>query len=137
MQHLFANRQVKKRYIALLEGIVDSNKGTINIPLSQDYLNRPCQRIDYENGKTAITDYEVISRQDGRTLLYLYPHTGRTHQLRIHCASFDGLGCPIVGDRLYGKNTDLSTRLHLQAQMIEFVHPITHQPIHLEILQEF
>ena len=146
MQHLFANRQIKKRYLALVEGHVREEKGTISIPLSSDYLNRPCQRIDYEHGKTAITDYEVIEHRENTTLLYLYPHTGRTHQLRIHCASPDGLGCPICGDRLYGPSSNYSEhnpqnkdviRLHLQAQAIEFEHPITKNAIHLEISHDF
>lgn len=133
LQHLFADRQVKKRYRALLEGIVENDSGTISLPLSSDYLNRPRQCIDYEHGKKAITEFRVVSRTDGRTLVDLFPHTGRTHQLRVHCASEEGLGCPIVGDNLYGIPCSTPTPLQLQAQMLEFIHPITQKQIHIEI----
>lgn len=134
LQRMFENRQVKKCYRALLDGMVENDKGMISLPLSSDYLNRPCQRIDHEHGKTAITEYEVISRNDGRTLINLYPHTGRTHQLRIHCASSEGLGCPIVGDELYGRK---SNRLYLQAISLSFTHPMTNKPLSIELKPEF
>ena len=126
LRRMFENRQVKKQYVALLDGMVDADNGRISLPLSSDYLNRPCQRVDFEKGKTAVTDFEVIGRKDGRTLVNLFPHTGRTHQLRVHCASTDGLGCPIVGDELYGRK---EKRLCLHAQSLEFVHPVTGETI--------
>lgn len=132
VQRMFENRQVKKQYVALLDGEVELERGRINLPLSADYLNRPCQRIDLEHGKSAITDYEVIEKGNGRTLVNLFPHTGRTHQLRVHCASSYGLGCPIIGDGLYGRNTSAGTepiRLCLHAQKISFLHPVTGKPI--------
>ena len=121
-QFSIVNFQLSKTYFALLESILSlpiGTKGEISIPLSPDYLNRPCQRVDYENGKDALTIYEVmgIVEAEGhpRTLLRLHPITGRTHQLRVHCAHPDGLGMPILGDDLYGKH---AKRLYLHAQEI-------------------
>ena len=117
----------RKTYFALLEGILPmpiGTKGEISLPLSSDYLNRPCQKVDYENGKEALTIYEVMGEVDmegqPRTLLKLHPVTGRTHQLRVHCAHPDGLGMPILGDDLYGKH---AKRLYLHAQEVVFTAP--------------
>ena len=111
-----------KTYFALLEGVLPmpvGTKGEISLPLSSDYLNRPCQKVDYENGKEALTLYEVMGEVEmeghHRTLLKLHPVTGRTHQLRVHCAHPDGLGMPILGDDLYGKH---AKRLYLHAQEV-------------------
>ena len=117
----------KKTYFALLEGILPrpvGTKGEISLPLSSDYLNRPCQKVDYENGKEALTIYEVMGEVEmegqPRTLLKLQPITGRTHQLRVHCAHPDGLGMPILGDDLYGKH---AKRLYLHAQEVVITAP--------------
>ena len=122
LQEQFVTRTVKKRYIALVEGIVKEPKGRITLPLIFDPMNRPRQMVDYQRGKSAVTEYEVLDARDGRTLLALYPHTGRTHQLRMHCAHPDGLGSPIVGDELYGHKAE---RLCLHCDQIEFAHPVT------------
>ena len=122
LQEQFVKRTVKKRYIALVEGIVKEPKGRITLPLIFDPMNRPRQMVDYQRGKSAVTEYEVLDARDGRSLLALYPHTGRTHQLRMHCAHPDGLGCPIVGDELYGHKAE---RLCLHCDQIEFAHPVT------------
>lgn len=129
MQRMFESRQVKKCYVALLDGLVKDDRGEIRLPLSADYLDRPRQKVDFEHGKTAVTEYEVVERRDGRTLIKLYPHTGRTHQLRVHCASEHGLGCPIVGDELYGRK---EKRLCLHAQSLSFVHPVTGKDVTVE-----
>ena len=112
----------RKTYFALLESVLPlpvGTKGEISLPLSSDYLSRPCQKVDYENGKDALTIYEVmgIVEVEGqpRTLLKLHPVTGRTHQLRVHCAHPDGLNMPILGDDLYGRH---AKRLYLHAQEI-------------------
>ena len=76
----------------------------------------------YDNGKAAVTDYKIIGQAAGRTLIELFPHTGRTHQLRVHCAHRLGLGTPIAGDSLYGHPAD---RLYLHAEAITFRHPAT------------
>ena len=99
-------------------------RGTISLPLRPDPMNRPRQMVDMEHGKRAVTDYEFLSDN----LVALYPQTGRTHQLRIHCAHPDGLGRPIVGDELYGTKGD---RLMLHASEIWFRHPLTGQELHL------
>ena len=128
LQHLFETRQVKKRYTALLDGPLETDEGEIALPLAPDWLDRPRQKVDYEHGKPALTRYKVRCRKDGRTWIDLYPQTGRTHQLRIHAAHIDGLNLPIVGDPLYGIK---SIRLCLHAAELEFVHPVTHQPLRL------
>ena len=101
---------------------------SLSLPLSPDFEHRPMQRVDYENGKEAITEYRFIG--DDRVLLY--PLTGRTHQLRIHCAHPDGLGRPILGDPLYG-NTP-AERMYLHASRLTFTHPFTGKTI--EIVSE-
>ena len=126
LQAQFHHRTIRKRYIALLEGIVTSDQGTISLPLAPDLLDRPRQRVDQEQGKPAITDYEVLSCEAGHTRIAFYPHTGRTHQLRVHAAHPEGLGCPIMGDTLYGHPAD---RLYLHAESLTFTHPITHERI--------
>jgi len=108
--------------------------GTIRLPLYSDPLNRPRQVVDYERGKTAVTDYRILAVENGRTRVALFPHTGRTHQLRVHCAHEDGLGCPIVGDELYGKG---GGRLLLHAAAIDFVHPATGKAMHVECPPDF
>lgn len=122
LQEQFVKRTVKKRYIAIVDGIVKKENGRIDLPLSFDPLNRPRQKVDYKKGKSAITEYAVLASKDRHTLIALYPHTGRTHQLRMHCAHSDGLGCPIVGDELYGQKAD---RLYLHCDHLELIHPIT------------
>lgn len=129
MQSLFAMRRVKKTYMAQLEGNFEScgiiRKGRIELPLSPDWLDRPRQRVDLREGKEAVTDYEFIDVTEDRSRVIFHPLTGRTHQLRVHAASASGLGMPIVGDRLYGKNSGIeTTRLHLHSQKIEFTFPI-------------
>lgn len=129
LQSLFAMRKIKKRYVAELEGDYESlgiaGQGCIELPLSPDWLDRPRQRVDRDNGKAAVTNYEFIGVSDGRSRILFDPVTGRTHQLRVHAASEMGLGMPIVGDRLYGKNIGkCPERLHLHAHKLEFTFPI-------------
>ena len=138
LQAQFADRTVKKKYLAIVMGSPAKEHGVIDLPLSSDPLNRPLQVVDYEHGKRAITEYRVLAGVTKEsacyTLLALWPHTGRTHQLRMHCAHADGLGCPIVGDELYGQKAD---RLYLQAQGITFVHPTTGKRMHFELPYPF
>ncbi len=129
MQRLFATREVKKTYIAMLDGDFRSKgisqSGRIDLPLSPDWLDRPRQRVDFKEGKEAVTDYEFIGTSEGRSRIVFHPLTGRTHQLRVHAASEQGLGMPISGDRLYGKKADGTySHLLLHAQRIEFTFPI-------------
>ena len=129
MQSLFATRKVKKMYVAELDGDYEAKGlpriGRIDLPLSPDWLDRPRQRVDFEEGKSAVTDYEFVGVSGGRSRVNFYPLTGRTHQLRVHAASEKGLGIPIAGDRLYGKNGGKgATRLHLHARKLEFIFPL-------------
>ena len=117
LQRQFEQRKVEKRYVALVEGNVTECKGIIDLPLRSNPLDRPRQVVDHEKGCEALTRYEVLSRENGITRLALYPVTGRTHQLRVHCAHTDGLAAPIVGDRLYGHP---APRLMLHCQQISF-----------------
>ena len=126
-QHLqaqFKNRSIRKKYIALLDGIVPEDEDTIELPLCPNPLDRPRQMVDTQYGKPAITYYQVLERTDKYTRIAFYPHTGRTHQLRVHAAHPSGLHCPIIGDELYGKK---DKRLYLHAESIEFTHPVNGQ----------
>jgi tRNA pseudouridine32 synthase/23S rRNA pseudouridine746 synthase len=122
LQAQFAAHTVVKRYHALLDGILESNQGVIDLPLRVDLENRPCQLVCYQHGKPARTLWTVLQRRASRTLVAFTPVTGRTHQLRVHAAHQLGLHCPIVGDDLYGTRAD---RLHLHAQFLQFTHPGT------------
>lgn len=173
LQAQFANRSIKKRYVAVLDGAIikteketkpiaekaillaketvstkktakaerTGNTGRIELPLCLNPLDRPRQMVSSEHGKEAITEYQIISESENTfnesnrideserninesrkyTRIVFYPLTGRTHQLRVHAAHPEGLGCPILGDELYGKKAD---RLYLHAEYIEFRHPI-------------
>lgn len=135
LQAQFKNRLVRKRYVALLEGIVPKDKGTVDLPLCLNPLDSPRQMVHTEHGKPAITDYQVLERLDGkRTRIAFYPRTGRTHQLRIHAAHPLGLHCPIIGDELYGEKAD---RLYLHAEYLEFTHPITGETVRITKEAEF
>ena len=122
LQEQFVKRTVGKRYIAIIDGIPEKKSGRIELPLTYDSMNRPRQIVDYRKGKTAVTEYEILETIGSKTLIALYPHTGRTHQLRMHCAHEDGLGCPILGDELYGKKAE---RLYLHCDHLELTHPKT------------
>lgn len=122
LQRQFIKRTVQKRYVALLDGIVESESGIIDLPLRVDLDDRPRQMVCYEHGSKAVTHYKVIGIEHGRTRIHFYPITGRTHQLRVHSAHPLGLNTPIVGDDLYGK---VANRLHLHAEYLSFTHPIT------------
>lgn len=126
LQKQFVDRSIQKRYIAILDGRLSSDEGQIKLPLRVDLNNRPRQLVCYHHGKPALTQYEVIERNNHRTRVYFYPHTGRTHQLRVHAAHHKGLGIPIVGDDLYGNKAN---RLHLHAEQIRFMHPVTKEQL--------
>ena len=146
LQDLFLRHRIHKTYIALVCPHADSplldgrQQGTISLPLSPDFLDRPRQRVDHRHGKPAVTDYEVIGRQtdaDGYTILRLAlrPQTGRTHQLRMHCAHAEGLHAPIVGDPLYGNLA--APRMYLHAARLVFDHPTTGRKIEIECSPDF
>lgn len=122
LQSQFIKRQIKKQYIALLDGLIKEEHGRIELPLRADFHNLPNQLVCFAFGKSAQTDWEVISRTEHHTLIRFFPITGRTHQLRVHAAHSSGLNTPIVGDDLYGTKAN---RLHLHAESITFQHPRT------------
>jgi tRNA pseudouridine32 synthase/23S rRNA pseudouridine746 synthase len=129
LQQQFIHHEVKKKYLALLEQ-PGQGTGVISLPLRPDPMNRPRQVVDMLHGKRAVTRYEYISDR----LVALWPETGRTHQLRIHCAHPDGLANPIVGDELYGTR---DKRLCLHAAEIWFRHPVTGSEMHFETTPNF
>ena len=124
LQQQFIRHEVKKKYVALLEHSGEGS-GSICLPMRPDPMNRPRQVVDMNHGKRAATRYEFI----GNRLVALWPETGRTHQLRIHCAHPDGLSNPIVGDELYGTR---SQRLCLHAAEIWFRHPVSGDEMHIK-----
>ena len=122
LQAQFKNRTVKKRYIALLDGILAQEEGTISLPMRPDPYDRPRQVVDEQLGKPAVTHFHVVGIEGNYTRIAFYPETGRTHQLRVHAAHPSGLDLPIRGDELYGSSSD---RLYLHAESISFIHPAT------------
>lgn len=151
LQKEFLNHRVQKKYIAIISEKEISGKdipgkdisekeipekGIISLPLLPDYLNRPRQMVNHKQGKEAITEYEILERIDGSHLrIALYPKTGRTHQLRVHCAHQEGLNAPILGDPLYGN--EKAARLYLHAEEITFEHPLTGKKITIKRKADF
>lgn len=128
LQQQFEQKTIQKRYVATVQGKINSSCGVINLPLTVNPDDRPRQVVDWQFGKPAVTYYEVISADDYTTQLALYPLTGRTHQLRVHCASTYGLDSCIVGDSLYDFTPVASAQnkcLRLHAESIEFTHPVS------------
>lgn len=134
LQKQFSDRSVKKRYVAILEGIVKQKSGIIRLPLRVDLDNRPRQLVCHSHGKNALTRFEVVEEKEGKTRIHFFPHTGRTHQLRVHAAHHLGLHCPILGDDLYGTPQD---RLYLHAEILEITHPFTSQRLKLKQSPDF
>ena len=124
LQRLFSLRAITKRYVAWLDGEVAGEQGVIDLPLRLDVDDRPRQIYDPEDGKAAVTTWQVLERAPGRTKVALTPLTGRTHQLRVHASHPLGLNAPLVGDRLYGRAAPPpGERLMLHAEVLAFVHP--------------
>ncbi len=137
IQKQFENHTIRKTYKARLSAahvhenncrteLKQGGKGRIELSLSPDYDERPRQKVDFSQGKHAVTEYEVVSvNEDGTTDIIFHPLTGRTHQLRVHAAHILGLARPILGDPLYGGSP--ASRLHLHASAITFIHPLTNR----------
>jgi len=130
LQRQFIKRSIKKRYIALLDGLITEDEGFIELPLRVDLDDRPRQLVCYEHGKQAKTQWKVLERKNNKTKVFFFPITGRTHQLRVHSAHLKGLNTPIVGDDLYGNKAN---RLHLHAEFIEFSHPTTRELMNFQV----
>jgi tRNA pseudouridine32 synthase / 23S rRNA pseudouridine746 synthase len=140
---LFETRQVHKEYVAVVHGLLEQDAGSISLPLAADWPARPRQKVDHQQGKAALTHYQVLSRDTSActTRIVLEPITGRTHQLRVHMSA---MGHPIVGDTLYGGATVLelqmpltSTRLLLHAQQLALAHPANAQTMAWQALPAF
>ncbi|RFZ93014.1 RluA family pseudouridine synthase [Mucilaginibacter conchicola] len=134
IQQQFLKRTVTKRYTALLSNVIATEEGEINLPLRGDPDDRPRQLVCFEHGKKAITRYKVVECKEGRTKIYFWPQTGRTHQLRMHAAHPQGLNAPIVGDDLYGSPAE---RLYLHAAHLEFIHPVSGEKMVFEVNEGF
>jgi len=143
LQRQFINRTVKKRYIALINGLLEEKEGVISLPLIGDFYDRPRQLVCFENGRPAETKWQVIEpskdeklndKQVQWTRVSLLPKTGRTHQLRVHCAHTLGLNSPIIGDDLYGTS---AKRLCLHAESLNLIHPVTKETMHFSCEAEF
>lgn len=126
LQKQFLSKTIQKRYVALLDGIIQEDSGTIDLPLRVDLNDRPRQLVCFEHGKPALTKWKVVERTHSQSKIHFYPISGRTHQLRVHAAHALGLNTPIVGDELYGLKAD---RLKLHAEEIVFVHPSTKEKV--------
>lgn len=126
LQAQFINKTIKKRYVALLGGVLQTKKGEINLPIRVDLDDRPKQLVCYEHGKKAFTKWETVEVINNKTKVYFYPITGRSHQLRVHAAHNLGLNTAILGDDLYGEKSD---RLYLHAEKITFIHPTSKKEI--------
>ncbi|MCF6236028.1 MAG: RluA family pseudouridine synthase [Gammaproteobacteria bacterium] len=136
LQKQFLKRTIKKRYVAVLSKELpeDQSQGVIELPLRVDIDDRPRQCVCFTHGKLAKTHWKVIERKRGRTRVYFYPVTGRTHQLRVHASHKDGLNTPIEGDELYGAESE---RLLLHAERLIFIHPATGQRIEVRVAAPF
>ena len=139
MQEQFNGHTIRKQYHAWIEGKLPSESGVLNVPMCPNPDERPRQIVNWQSGKTSVTRYQVVRRTEERTLVRLFPFTGRTHQLRLHCASPFGLDHPITGDSLYTIEPYCLNqgRLMLQAQKITFVHPVTGKTMTFELEPEF
>lgn len=134
LSRIFHDRKIDKQYIAIVRQWFDENEGVIKFPMRCDIEDRPRQIVDYEHGKSAITFWQVLQRSDENVRLLLKPQTGRTHQLRVHCAA---MGYPIIGDGLYGNDEVKQPRMLLHADNLLFEHPVTSEKMHLRAESEF
>lgn len=123
----FEKRYIEKTYVTVVAGIVEQDEGEIDLPLIADWPNRPRQKVDFEIGKSALTKWEIAERLSDRTRLYLYPKTGRSHQLRVHMME---IGHPILGDRIYAGDESFKAapRLLLHAEGLMLRHPNGGEP---------
>jgi len=125
LSQMFREREVSKRYIAVVSGRLEQEAGEITLPLICDWPNRPKQMVDHTQGKPSLTRYRLLGMEGVNSRVELEPVTGRTHQLRLHMAA---IGHPILGDALYGDGTSAS-RLLLHAGSLSFKHPVSGEPL--------
>ncbi|MDR0219549.1 MAG: bifunctional tRNA pseudouridine(32) synthase/23S rRNA pseudouridine(746) synthase RluA [Enterobacteriaceae bacterium] len=136
LKRQFREREPKKVYIARVWGKLEQEQGLVDLPLICDWPNRPKQKVCFESGKSAQTQYQVLEYEDQSTRVRLAPITGRSHQLRVHMLA---LGNPILGDRFYAHEQAkaLAPRLQLHAQELSITHPAYGSPLHFECLADF
>jgi tRNA pseudouridine32 synthase/23S rRNA pseudouridine746 synthase len=125
LSQMFQEREVSKRYLAIVSGMLEQEVGEINLPLISDWPNRPKQMVDHTLGKPSLTRYRLLGMENGNSRVELEPVTGRTHQLRVHLAA---IGHPILGDALYGDASSMP-RLLLHACSLSFNHPVSSEPL--------
>ena len=129
----FERRRVEKHYLAVVDGLLEADAGTITMPLSADWEHRPLQAVDWARGKPSVTHYRVLARDVQRltTHVELQPVTGRSHQLRVHLKA---IGHPILGDTLYAPEGQSSphARLMLHAHRLRLAHPSSGEDIGFE-----
>ncbi|KLN97684.1 bifunctional tRNA pseudouridine(32) synthase/23S rRNA pseudouridine(746) synthase RluA [Moellerella wisconsensis] len=136
LKRQFREREPKKTYIARVWGHLEKQQGLIDLPLICDWPNRPKQKVCYETGKSAQTEYEVLAYEEHATRVKLSPITGRSHQLRVHMLA---LGHPILGDRFYAHPDAkaLAPRLQLHAEQLYITHPAYGTPMHFSCKADF
>ena len=134
LSKIFHDRKIKKEYTAVVNQWFDEEQGVIKFPMRCDIDNRPHQIVDYEHGKSAITYWQILQRDNNAVRLLLKPETGRTHQLRVHCSA---MGYPIIGDGLYGNDEVKQPRMLLHADNLIFEHPVNGNEIVLSAECEF
>ncbi len=118
----FEQRRAKKVYVARVAGVMEADRGRVDLPIGADWEFRPRQKVDFEHGRAAVTDFEVVAREAGETRVRLFPQTGRSHQLRLH---MQALGNPILGDPIYSEDSKAYPRLMLHAERLGLHHPGT------------
>jgi len=133
LSQIFREREVSKRYIAIVSGKLEQEAGEIALPLISDWPNRPKQMVDHAQGKPSLTRYRLLGMDNGNSRVELEPVTGRTHQLRLHMAA---IGHPILGDALYGDGSS-APRLLLHAASLAFKHPVSGEPLNFASLAPF
>jgi tRNA pseudouridine32 synthase/23S rRNA pseudouridine746 synthase len=116
----FEQRRAKKVYVARVAGEMALDRGRVDLPIGADWEFRPRQKVDFEHGRAAVTEFEVVERLPGETRVHLFPQTGRSHQLRVH---MQALGHPILGDPIYSANSGAHARLMLHAENLALHHP--------------
>ncbi|MBE9568822.1 MAG: RluA family pseudouridine synthase [Proteobacteria bacterium] len=134
LSRIFHDRKIDKQYVAVVRQWFDEDNGVIKFPMRCDIDNRPVQIVDYEHGKSAVTHWQVLQRNKNDVRLLLKPQTGRTHQLRVHCAA---MGHPIIGDGLYGNDEEKQPRMLLHAEKLFFEHPVSGEKMCLSAECEF
>ncbi len=130
LSNMIKNKEVKRKYIAIVDGVINHDKGTIDAPIGRDKANRQKMAVTDVNGKESITHFEVLERFKENTLVKCTLDTGRTHQIRVH---FAYINHPVTNDPLYGKEKIKDFGQFLHSTSIEFTHPFTHKHIYFEV----